>query len=187
MIPSRRMLTGWALFALMAGCLGCSSQPVSGVVEEQPGLAVGSCAHDIPFTASNGKPTTLHAIRQPVAILAFVDMPGEACCAMKSEVADLCVRFSRLPVTVVQVCMPTDPCAHSSGEREMCQPRKSGPVVLCDRDAIARVCFGRPSSGTLILIDKYGIIAAVSDMSDLSTFLWKAERLALEEANRHLD
>ena len=63
MISSRRMLTGWTLLALIAGCLGCASQPVSGVVEEQSVLAVESFAYDIPFTASDGKRTTLHAIR----------------------------------------------------------------------------------------------------------------------------
>lgn len=187
MIPSRLMLTGWVLFALVGGCAGCGSQPISGVVEEQPVLTIGSFAYDIPFTASDGKRTTLNAVRQPVTILAFVDTPGDMSCAITPEVADLAAEFMRLPVTVVQVSIPISPCPHSPGQRQMCHLKKSNPAVLCDPDRIAWEGFGRPSSGTLVLIDKWGVIAAVSDLRTPRAISRKAERLALEEMNRHLD
>jgi hypothetical protein len=187
MISSRCMLTGWMSLALIGGCFGCSSQPISGVVEEQPALSAGSSAYDIPFTASDGKRITLHAIRQPVTILAFVDTAGDACCVVRPEAADLAVEFMRLPVTVVHVSRQTGVCAHSSGQRQMGPLKKSDPVVLCDPNRVAWEGFGRPSSGTLVLIDRRGIIAGISDMGGLTAFSRKAERLALEEMNRHLD
>jgi hypothetical protein len=187
MISSRRMLTGWMLLALIGGCLGCGSQPISGVVEELPILTIGSFAYDIPFTASDGKRTTLNAVRQPVTILAFVDTPGDTHCAIKPEVADLAARFMRLPVTVVQVSVPTGPCTLSSGQGQMCDLKKSDPAVLCDAGRIAWEGFGRPSSGTLVLIDKWGAIAAVSDLGTPRAISWKAEQLALEEMNRYPD
>lgn len=187
MISSTCILIGWVLFALMGGCVGCGSQPISGVVEEVPILTIGSFAYDIPFTASDGKRTTLNAVRQPVTILAFVDTPGDMYCAIKPEVADLAAEFRRLPVTVVQVSMLTSPCPLSSGQRQMCDLKKSDPAVLCDLGRIAWEGFGRPSSGTLVLIDKWGAIATVSDLGNLRAFSWKAERLALDETNRHLD
>lgn len=187
MTSSRYGLTEWVLFALMGGCLGCSTQPISGVVEEPPALAVGSLAYDIPFTASDGKRTTLHAVREPVTILVFVDAPGDACCEVRPEVADLAVEFRRLPVTVVQVSMPADTCAHKLGQRQMCHLKRSDPLVLCDPNRVAWEGFGRPSSGTLVLIDSWGVIAGISDMGGLRAISWKAEQLAREEMNRHLD
>jgi len=187
MTPVRGILAVWMLLALMGGCLGCRSQPVFGVVERHPALAVGSFAYDIPFTTSDGKRTTLNRIRQPVTIVAFVDTPGDACCAVKSEVADLSAEFKRLPVTVVQVSGPTSTCAHSSGPRRVCHLKRSDPVVLCDRDRIAWDGFGRPRPETLILVDHRGIIAEVSDIAGLRAFSRKAEGLALEEMNRHLN
>jgi hypothetical protein len=175
------------LLALIGGCFGCSSQPISGVIEEQPALSVGSFAYDIPFTASDGKRTTLHAIRHPVTILAFVDTAGDACCVVRPEVADLAVEFTRLPLTVVQVSMPRGVCAHSSGQKQKCHLKKSDPVVLCDPNRVAWEGFGRPSSGTLVLLDGRGAIAGISDMGGLRAIARKAERLCLEEMNRHLD
>ncbi len=190
MTPLRSILTVWTLLGLMAGCVGCSSQPISGVIERPPVPAigsVGSLAYDIPFTAPDGKRTTLRSVREPVTILAFVDTPGEACCAAESEVANLAGSFRRLPVTVVQVSMPTSACAHNLGRMPVCHVKESDAIVLCDRDRIAWDGYGRPSSGTLVLIDKRGVIAEVSDMRDLRAFSQKATWLALKDLPLYLD
>jgi hypothetical protein len=181
MIAMKEVVLGLVGGIVLIGFAGCGGPPPSGVIERQPPLSVGTFAPNIPFVSSNGKRTTLNRVRQPVAILAFVEMPGDSCCRVEPKLADLSAQFSGWPVMVVQISLPTGPCLHTGTRGRAGDLRKSDPVVLCDRDRVAWLIYGQPSSGTVIVTDQRSMIVLVSDMSHLRTVDRKAAALALEE------
>ena len=176
-----------AVIVVVFFCVGCSSQPVAGVVKRQPALSKGSFVPDIPFTTADGKQTTLFAVRQSITIVGFVKVSAEGCCQVDSELARLSAEFRRLPVTIVQVVMPQDADRPDPSHREMPDLKRADPVLLYDQDRVAWNGYGKPKPGTLVLINKYGTIIEVSDIQNRRTLTQKATILAMDEMDDHMD
>jgi hypothetical protein len=157
------------------------------VIERQPALAEGAFVPDIPFTTADGKQTTLFAVRQPIAIVGFVEASLESCCHVDPTLAGLSEQFHTLPVTVVQVVMAQGTDRLDPDERKTPDLRRSDPVVLYDQNRIAWTGYGRPKPGTLVLIDKCGTVVEVSDMQNRRTLARTATKLAAAEVDDHLD
>ncbi len=169
---------------LLIGITGCGGPPLYGVIERQTPLAVGTFAPDIPFVSSEGKRVTLDDVRRPITILAFVETFGDSCGLVKPELASLSAEYKRLPVSVVQVSLPTGPCSHPTIDGHGRGPKKSDPVILCDRDRVAWNSYGQPPSGTVIVVNRRGIMAEVSDMNHLRVVARKVDQLAMEVGSR---
>ena len=123
------------LLASMMILAGCATKPTSGVVGWKSGtFSVGSYAPDIPFTSVDGKKTTFHKVRQPIAIVAFTSPPAEECCWVRPDLLSLTKRFKVLPVTVAQVSVPTSKCPHGADCVKVCNLGKANLISLCDAD-----------------------------------------------------
>jgi hypothetical protein len=166
---------------------GCSSQPVYGVVERQPALTKGTIVPDIPFTTADGKQVTLFTVRQPIAIMGFVRAPVGTCCQVDPELADLSVKFRRLPVSVVQVIVPQGTNRPDLNGISMPDLKRLDPIVLYDQDRVVWNGYGKPKTGTLVLINKDDAIIEVADMQNPKTLTRKATMLALDQMNAHAD
>lgn len=160
---------------------GCKSQPTTGVVGWQGQFSVGSFAPDIPFTSMNGKRTTLHKIRQPIAIVAFLNMSGQACCWLNPQMVNVASRFSGQWVTVVQVSLPTGECPHGAGCTEICNLDKSRLMALCDKDRVAWKAYDQPEPNTVFLINEDSKIVDIATLDKIKPLTDKAEKMALEK------
>ncbi len=176
------LLVGYGI--LLIGITGCGGPPLYGVIERQTPLAVGTFAPDIPFVSSEGKRVTLDDVRRPVTILAFVETPGDSCGVVKPELAALSAEFQRLPVSVVQIFMPTGPCSHTATDRHMRGFKNHDPILLCDRDRVAWNSYGQPPLGTVIVVNRRGTMVEVSDMNHLRLVARKVDQLAMEVGSR---
>jgi peroxiredoxin len=165
--------------ALTVVVAGCATKPISGVVGwGQSKFSVGSFAPDIPFTSNDGKQTTFHEERKPVAILAFVSPPAKECCSPSQDLLSLTKRYKVLPVEVAQVSVPTGKCPHEGSCTGFRNLGKTDLLLLCDKDRIAWNAYGQPSPGTAILIDNDSRIMQIGSIQDLSVLADKAEELA---------
>jgi peroxiredoxin len=164
---------------LTVAVTGCATKPISGVVGwGQDKFSVGSFAPDIPFTSSDGKQTTFHEERKPVAILAFVNSPAEKCCSPSQDLLSLTKRFKVLPVKVVQVSVPTDKCPHKESCTGFRNLGKTDLLLLCDTERMAWNAYGQPSPGTAILIDNDSRVTQIESIQELPVLADKAEELA---------
>jgi hypothetical protein len=165
-------------------CVGCGNPtPVSGIVQNPPSLAEGSLVPDIPFTTSDGKYTSLWEIRQPITIVAFVETTIETWSQVNSEVANLHDKFSRYPVTIVQVSLIDGASGTHSSREIQSDVKTSGPVVLCDGDRIAWNLYGKPAPGTAVLLDDRRIVVEVSNIRNIRSLTETASILAWQEMN----
>lgn len=139
----------------------------------------------MPFTAADGSRTSLSAIRKPVTVVAFTTPPGEYCCWISPKLTRLSNRLWNLPVTVAQISVPTSPCPHGTGCSEACGMGDHQLIALCDMDRIAWRAYGKPTSGTVFLLDKNGNIAERATLADIEPVKQKAmtlgEKARIEE------
>jgi peroxiredoxin len=165
--------------ALTVVVTGCATKPNSGVVGwGQSKFSVGSFAPDIPFTSNDGKKTTFHEERKPVAILAFVTPPAKECCSPSPDLLSLTKRFKVLPVGIVQVSVPTGKCPHEDGCAGFHNLGKMDLLLLCDTERIAWNAYGQPSPETTILVDNDSKVIQIGSIHDLTILADKAEELA---------
>ena len=168
-----------ALLSLIFLTAGCTKnyQTTSGVVGYEQKETVGMTAPDIPFVSSDGKQESFSQIRQPIAIEAFVEAPGTACCRLLPDLVQLSNRFSNDEITVAQISLPTSQCPHGKGCTEVCNLNNARLVSLCDKDRIAWNEYDQPKNNTVFLINSDGRIAAISDIKHLQSIAQKASNL----------
>ncbi|HBG27950.1 MAG: hypothetical protein A2Y10_18240 [Planctomycetes bacterium GWF2_41_51] len=159
---------------------GCKSQPTAGVVGWQEGFSIGSYAPDIPFTSMDGRRITLHKVREPITIVAFLNMSGENCCWLNPRMINLANRFS-MWVTVVQVSLPDDQCPHGPGCAEACNLDKSRLMALCDKDRIAWKAYNQPETDTVFLINENSKIIDIATLDKIGPLTDNAEKMMMEK------
>jgi len=181
----KRTMTTIGLFTLAVLFIaGCASDPVSGTIRAPGGVGLGSAAPDIPFTTPEGKQTSLRKVNQKITILAFTTPGKEGCSELKPEMVTLAKRFDALPVTVVQVAVPTHKCPHGPGCMQVAHP-KADFIALCDDDRIAWNAYGEPEPNTAFLIGESGRVRSIAGLDNLSTLVKKAEKMGQEIVERH--
>ena len=174
-MKSRIIIT--MLAGLVIGLTGCANGPHSGVVGWNKGFSSGSFAPDIPFTSAEGKEIRFNEIREPVTILAFTSPPSRNCCSLRPELVELAKRFRHLPITVVQISLPTTECPHGPGCSESCNIINENLVTLCDPARIAWKAYNQPKPNTVILIDKNDKIVDIQSINNLKVLADKAEKM----------
>ena len=168
-----------AAAVMMMVLMGCTtSKLTSGVVGWHKGFTVGSFAPDIPFISKDGKQTTLHNVRLPIAFLAFIDPDDEECCSLRTELISLSKQFRVLPITVVQISLPTKKCPHGPGCMEVSNLDKVAMVALCDPFRIAWRAYGQPKPNTIILVDNNSRLVDIGSFDNLKALVDKAEQMA---------
>ncbi len=179
-VPGSAWVSG-RMVAVRAG--RCELAPMGGVVELSSDFPVGQYAPDIPFTSTDGEETTFDQIRQPIAVVAFTSVSSETCCPPSPALVSLASHFGDLPITVVQVHVPTSEHPNSLEHYSL---DKEGIVTLYDAQRIAWRGFGSPKPGTVLLIDDNGKIVAINrELDNLKPLVAKAQWLgeAVDEAN----
>ena len=168
-----------AAAVMMMVLVGCTtSKLTSGVVGWHKEFTAGSFAPDIPFISKDGKQTTFHNVRQPIAFLAFIDPDDGECCSLRPELISLSKQFRVLPITVVQISLPTKKCPHGSGCMEVGNLDKADMVMLCDPYRIAWRAYGQPKPNTVILVDKNNKLIDIGSFDNLKALVNKAEQMA---------
>jgi hypothetical protein len=167
------------IIMLVAGMLwaaGCTPAPRAGIVGWD-GIAPGSLAKDIPFTAMDGTKTTFHKVRGPIAILAFTSPPADQCCWVSPQLVNLTSRFAGLPISVAQISLPTENCPHGPGCTEMCRLGETQLFSFCDTDRIAWKAYGEPTPGAVILIDQRDKVITTGSLDNLKPVTDKAHEM----------
>jgi hypothetical protein len=148
-------------------------------------LSVGAHPKDIPFTAADGRRSSLSEVREPYALVAFAEPPAEMCCAVNPNLIALASRYRGLPVTVAQVSLPTKPCPHGPGCVEACNLDTKRLIALCDSQRLAWAAYGKPTPGTVFLIDEGGAILQTGTLGKLAAVADRAYELGQKHAERH--
>jgi hypothetical protein len=161
----------------LAACDETVSKPVSGVVTSAA-LTKDSAAPDMIFVSTEGKPTTFKKISKPVAILAFIESPGEACGRFVPELIATADRFKGQPITVAQISLPTSKCSHGSGCTAVSNIGNGHLISLCDAKRAAWKAYGQPEPDTIILINDNNKIEATGTLENLLRLAKKAQILA---------
>ncbi len=174
-------MTGRILMWLIAllGFAGCT--PTSGVVTgtSTPAWYAGTVAPDVEYRSMQGKQASFNKVRQPVAIVAFVTPPGATCCWLEPRVVNMADQLLDLPVTVAQFSEPTSTCPHGVGCIEVCNLHQGRVMSLCDAQKLAWRAYGKPASGTLILIGPDNKILRKGLLSDPQAVVSYATKRAL--------
>ena len=165
------------LGGLVIGLTGCANGPHTGIVGWNKGFSSGSFAPDIPFTSAEGKEIRLNEIREPVTILAFTSPPSWNCCSLRPELVELAKRFRHLPITVIQISLPTNECPHGAGCTKSCDVIDENLVLLCDPARIAWKAYNQPKLNTVILVDKNNKIVDIQLIDNLKVLADKAEKM----------
>ena len=165
------------LGGLVIGLTGCANGPHTGIVGWNKGFSSGSFAPDIPFTSAEGKEIRLNEIREPVTILAFTSPPSRNCCSLRPELVELAKRFRHLPITVIQISLPTNECPHGAGCTKSCDVIDENLILLCDPARIAWKAYNQPNLDTVILVDEDNKVVDIQPISNLKVLADKAEKM----------
>jgi hypothetical protein len=160
---------------------GCAS--TSGVVTgtSVPAWYAGTVAPDVEYKAMDGKQTSFHKARQPIAIVAFVAPEGASCCWLDPKIINLANQLWDLPVTVAEFSEPTGQCSHGPRCVEVCNLHKGGVMSLYDAQKLAWKAYGKPPAGTLILIRSDNNIVATGSLSDPDLIVAQAKQLGQKQ------
>jgi hypothetical protein len=170
------------LLSLVTLAIGCA--PKTGVVTETSGPLRGDKAPDIDYVSAEGKSATMNGARNAIAIIAFVDSPGATCCWLHPDVVKISDEMWDLPVSVIQVLRPTEPCPHGKSCIEGCNLREAGLIGLCDATMDASDAYGQPKDGTLFLIDRDNTILRTGSLDMPAAVVEQAKRLGQIEKER---
>ena len=83
-----------------------------------------------------------------------------------------------LPITIVQISLPTADCPHGPGDVSACGVIETDVVLLDDTDREAWTAFGQPESGTAFLIGELNEIVEKGSLDDLPFLRSRAGALA---------
>lgn len=174
------------LGTLVIGFTGCTNVSYCGVVNHGKELSSNSFAPDITFVSADGKEIKFNKTRQPIAILAFTSAQSQNCCQPKPELVELANRFKSLPIAVAQIYLPTDECSYEAGCSE-CNITSENMVTLFDSERIAWNAYNRPSSNTVILVDKNNKIVHKTSIDNLQVLANKAENMGEQTDEEEFD
>jgi peroxiredoxin len=163
---------------------GCASDPILGTVRTSDGLALGSAAPDIHFTTTKGEQTSLRKVNQDLTIIAFSTPGKEGCGKLKPQLVALYEQLGELPITVVQVAVPTLQCPHGPSSIQVAG-LGSDFIVLCDDETTAWKAYGEPTPNTAFLIGENSRVKSIASLDELSPLEAKARRLGREIVARH--
>lgn len=173
-----KVIIGILGLVVFSGCTSVPQNASSGVVGKKEHFPIGTYAPNIPFTSVTGKATTFYSIRQPIAIVAFVGFSGGACCWLNPDLVTLAESFRDLPVSIVQVSLPTEKCSHGPGCIAKCNINDAHLVSLCDAEHIAWKKYSKPEMNTVFLIDKSGKIIDSEKLINIKPLAGQARELA---------
>ena len=163
---------------------GCQqAPPMTGDILPQQHRMVGLHASDIPFTAANGKETSLFKTRLPITIVAFVAVEEGKPAAILPQLLDMNKKFTDLSVSVVEILMP--PKGQKASCRELFIEKNPPVMVLCDAAGMAQVDYDNPAPGTLFLIDELNVIVAVGTLDHPQAVTEKAYDLGWRYSDRY--
>jgi hypothetical protein len=172
--------------AALAGCIAESSCAY-GIVGWNKEFSIGSFAPDISLTLANGEQTTLHEVRQPVTILAFISPYTETCQIFRPDLVSIRKQLHVLPVTVVQVLLPVGECPRRWGHTDVGRLNKYeyDIIALCDPGRTAWRAYGQPEPDTLVLVDQKSKIVDIQNSANSKKLLETAYWMARNMADRH--
>lgn len=182
-------MTGRILIVLtgLVSVAGCTSTAREGVITGTalPGwYGAGTIAPDVKYRSMEGEEASFTKARQPIAIVAFVAPKGSECCWLEPGVVNIADQLWDLPVTVAQFSQPTSECPHGPGCVEVCNLRTGRVMSLCDAQKLAWRAFGKPASGTLILIGADNTMLLRGSLGDPGAVIDEAKRLGQIENDR---
>jgi hypothetical protein len=179
-------MTGRILVLLTAlpAWAGCASPPgaITGTSASAPYTV--TVAPEVEYRNMQGGQASFNQVRKPIALVAFVEPPGTACCWLDPAVFNLADQFWDLPVTVAQFSLPTSQCPHGAGCTEVCNIHEGSVMSLCDAHRLAWDAYGRPTPGTLILIGPDNRIVMTGPLGNPGPVVNEAKRLAQIEKER---
>jgi hypothetical protein len=163
---------------------GCASDPILGTIQTSGGVGLGSAAPDIPFITTKGEQTSLSKVNLNLTIIAFTTPGKEGCGKLKPQLVALAEQLGELPITVVQVAVPTQKCPHGPGFVQAAGP-ESDFIVLCDDEYIAWKAYGKPTHNTAFLIGENNRVESIASLDELSPLTAKARNLGQEIVARY--
>ena len=149
------------------------------------GLAVGAAAPNVPFTTASGRSVMLNSVRQPIAIVGFVNTPGADCNQLAPQLRSLSQRYLSQPVTVVQMSVPAEPGVYGPGCQVVSGDPALGLVVICDPSREALASFNNPAPGTIYLLDNQGVVIARGTLDRPGTVTDAADKMAADLENMY--
>jgi hypothetical protein len=170
----------------VAALVGCG--PQSGVVTGTSGPQAGGLAPDVYFTSLDGKRGDFNKERYRVAVVVFTSPAGADCSQLDPRVVSVVNKLSDLPVTIAQFAQPTGQCPHGEGCVEVGNLRKKGLMSFCDAKGLVWNAYGRPASGSLILIGPDRKIRLAGSLGDAQAVIAEARRLGeIEKTKRNVE
>lgn len=138
-------------------------------------LSPGDRAPNIPLIGSKGEQTSFAQIRQPVAIVAFVETTGNAATPLDPRMASLARRFRHAYVSVAQVDLAVHP-----KQTPPTKLKNSKMLILYDPGRIVWGLFKKPAANSVFLINERGRIEATGTLRDLRSIIRRADSLNRE-------
>lgn len=168
------------------GVMGCTAQNGQGVAATPSQLITSMYAPTIVYQTPDGEFTTLTRTRHSVAIIAFVDAAGTNCDALSPVLTGLAQKYQleRLPISVVQVTLPTSRCPAGPGCIQLPDAARQNVIAICDRERTAWNQFAQPAVGTVYLIDASDQIVQLATLDKMDALLTMADQLG--RRNREL-
>jgi hypothetical protein len=173
-------LVPWIAVAVVASALvaGCAEPPRSGAVVGTETLTMAGGPRDIPFRTADGQTTTFARVRRPISLVAFSEAPGNQCCWLDPRLVRASESLNDVPVSVAQLSLPTSACGHGPGCSEVCRTNDWRLITLCDHDRLAWNAYGKPASGTVLLLNPKGEVIAQAPVSNMAGIVAQARRAA---------
>jgi len=164
---------------------GCASDPILGTIRTSGGVALGSAVPDIHFTTAKGEQTSLSKVNLNLTIIAFTTPGKEGCGKLKPQLVALAEQLGEVPITVVQVAVPTQKCPHGPSSIQVAG-LGSDFIVLCDDKRTAWKAYGEPTPNTAFLIGENGRVKSVASLDELSPLVAKTRGLGQEIVARYV-
>jgi hypothetical protein len=170
-----RVFSAAALLALILITASPATQELSvATIGHSARLSVGDLAPKIPLIGSEGEQKSFAQIRQPVAIVTFVENPGPAA-SLDPRVASLAKRFQYGHVTVAQIDLSVQP-----NRTPQTKLGNSRVLALYDPERIVWNEFKQPEADSVFLMNERGRIEAIGTLEDLKRVIHRASALNRE-------
>lgn len=169
---------------------GCANEPkvLSGIITQPAHLKPGEDISAFTVTLTDGEQTTFAQLKEPIAIVAFVQTHKDQCCWISPELMSLAYDNRLKPITVAQISLPKGQCGHGPGCMAACHLADPHLVSLCDMQGIALKAFKKPEPDSVYLINRFDKVDMIGDLSDLDSIAQRAKKLAddVEEQQKRI-
>jgi peroxiredoxin len=177
-----QLVSAVALLALILITVCPAAQAVSvATIGYSDRLSIGDLAPGIPLIDSKGEQTSFAQIRQPVAIVTFVEAEDNAL-PLDPRVASLAKRFRYAHVSVAQIDLGDQP--EQSTQTKL---TNSKVMTLCDPERIVWNQYKQPEADSVFLINERGRIEATGTLGNLKRLIHRARALSREAERFHTD